>query len=205
MPPPTEGSRGSRGTSGASVGSGASGERTVERFDFVERVVHLVNGVLFIVMLVTAACLYVPELSSLVGRRYVIENIHVYCGLALPVPIIAAVVLRRRGAAFRRDLGRLNRWSGDDRKWMRSVLASRASKEVLRTGLRLGKFNPGQKLNAAFTGGSILVMLATGSVMYWYRLWPLSWRTGATFVHDWIALGLALTITGHILLRHERS
>jgi formate dehydrogenase subunit gamma len=42
-------------------------------------------------------------------------------------------------------------------------------------------------------------MLATGSIMHWYKLWPLSWRTGATFVHDWIAIALFVTITGHIL------
>ena len=26
----------------------------------------------------------------------------------------------------------------------------------------------------------------------------LSWRTGATFVHDWFALGLGLLVLGHI-------
>jgi formate dehydrogenase subunit gamma len=35
--------------------------------------------------------------------------------------------------------------------------------------------------------------------MRWYKPWPLSWRTGATFVHDWIFLGLCVTITGHVM------
>jgi len=34
------------------------------------------------------------------------------------------------------------------------------------------QFNPGQKLNAAFTGAAIVVMLATGSVMQWFRALP---------------------------------
>lgn len=34
----------------------------------------------------------------------------------------------------------------------------------------MGKFHPGQKLNAAFTPGAIVVMLTTGSIMHWFRL-----------------------------------
>jgi formate dehydrogenase subunit gamma len=53
-------------------------------------------------------------------------------------------------------------------------------------------------LNALFTGGAIVVMLGTGSIMKWYRFFPLDWRTGATFVHDVVALGVFLVVTGHI-------
>jgi formate dehydrogenase subunit gamma len=42
-------------------------------------------------------------------------------------------------------------------------------------------------------------MLVTGSIMRWYKPWPLSWRTCATFVHDWVAIGLFFSITGHIM------
>ena len=28
--------------------------------------------------------------------------------------------------------------------------------------------------------------------------WPLSWRVGATFTHDWFAAGLALLVLGHL-------
>jgi formate dehydrogenase subunit gamma len=41
-------------------------------------------------------------------------------------------------------------------------------------------------------------MLASGSIMKWFGPFPLSWRTGATFVHDWLAFFLVITITGHI-------
>jgi formate dehydrogenase subunit gamma len=34
--------------------------------------------------------------------------------------------------------------------------------------------------------------------MRWYHPWPLSWRTGATFVHDWVALAIGIVIIGHI-------
>jgi formate dehydrogenase subunit gamma len=142
-------------------------------------------------MLTTGAVLYVPSFSVLVGRREVVRTIHVYTGLLLPFPVLVGVVGRRWGRGLRADLRRINRWTADDWEWLRSW--GRAARE------RLGKFNPGQKLNAAFTGGAILVMLATGSIMRWYKPWPLRWRTGATFVHDWIAIALFVTITGHIM------
>ena len=161
------------------------------RFDRGERVLHWINATLFAVMMATAAALYVGPISAAVGRRDVVKTIHVWTGLALPVPILATFALRRWGAAFRADVRRLNRWQADDRRWLRS-----RGKDPF---VRKGKFNAGQKLNAAFTAGAILVMLATGSVMRWPKHFPLSWRTGATFVHDWIFIALFFSISGHIL------
>jgi len=64
---------------------------------------------------------------------------------------------------------------------------------------RLGKFNAGQKLNATFVAAAIPVMLGTGAIMRWFDPFPLAWRTGATFVHDWFALALLVVIVGHVL------
>ena len=36
--------------------------------------------------------------------------------------------------------------------------------------------------------------------MYFTGLTPLSWRSGATFVHDWFALGVGLLVVGHIVM-----
>ena len=80
----------------------------------------------------------------------------------------------------------------DDFRWLRSRGAERS--------VRLGKFNPGQKLNSAFVAAALVTMLATGLVLKFFAPFPLAWRTGATFVHDWTALALGLAITGHILL-----
>ena len=162
----------------------------VDRFDRVERMAHWANAVLFGIAMATAAALYIGSLSALVGRRALVKDIHVIAGLSLPVPLIVAAV-GRWGRRFREDLSRLNRWTRDDVRWLRSW-----TRDPL---VRAGKFNAGQKLNAAFTGGAILLMLATGSIMKWFDPFPLSWRTGATFVHDWLALGLFLTISGHIV------
>jgi formate dehydrogenase subunit gamma len=165
-------------------------EEAVPRFDRLERVVHWVTAALMITLLTTGFSLYAGPLSTLVGRRNLVRNVHVYSGLLLPLPVLLAIVTRL-GAGLRADLGRLNRWTADDRAWWRRSRRATA---------RLGKFNPGQKLNATFIGAAIVVMLMTGSIMRWFEPFSDSWRQGATFVHDWFAIGLLLAIAGHILL-----
>jgi len=86
---------------------------------------------------------------------------------------------------------RFNLWTAAEVRWLWSL------------GRRLvdepDKFNPGQKLNALFTAGAIVVMLGTGSILKWYRFFPLDWRTGATFVHDVLALAIFIVVLGHIV------
>jgi formate dehydrogenase subunit gamma len=97
----------------------------------------------------------------------VVKTIHVYAGLLLPFPLVVGVVGGRFGRRLRADLGRLNRWIADDAAWFRARQWRRSASRA--GGIELGKFNPGQKLNAAFTAGAIIVMLATGSIMRWYK------------------------------------
>jgi len=163
------------------------------RFDNVTRAVHWANAALFLFLVFTGLVLSFGPLSTAVGRRTLVKDLHVWSGLALPVPLLLGVV-GRWGAVLRADLGRLNRWSVSDRRWLRRVFRLRRRRHQ-----PSGKFHPGQKLNAAFVGGSIPVMLLTGSIMRWYEPFPLSWRTGATFVHDWLATALLFVIAGHIV------
>src|SRR5215212_8625292 len=159
------------------------------RFDRVERTVHWVNATLFGVLMLTGAALYAGPISTLVGNRELVRSVHVWTGVLLPLPLVLGV-LGRRGRRLRTDLGRLNRWSRADARWFR---------RRHRHDVSLGKFNPGQKLNAAFIAGAAVVMLGTGSVMKWFDAFPLDWRTGATFVHDWFALGVWVAVLGHIV------
>ena len=172
-------------------GSGAlGGAGSLERFDRTERAAHWLTAAIFVVLILTAAPLYIGSISVLIGRRELMRTIHVYAGLALPIPILVALASRRRGRALRADLSRINRWDSDDRRWIRTWGRDPT--------VRSGKFNAGQKLNTAFVGGVIVVTLATGIIMRWFGPFPLSWRTGATFVHDWVATILVVTVIGHI-------
>jgi formate dehydrogenase subunit gamma len=164
-------------------------ERPLLRFDRVERTLHWVNASLFGVLMLTGAALYAGPISALVGNRLLVRNLHVYSGLLLPIPLLVAV-LGRKGERLRTDLGRLNRWSRDDARWFR---------RAHRDHVELGKFNPGQKLNASFIAAAGIVMLGTGSIMHWFEPFPIDIRTGATFVHDWFALGIWVAVLGHIM------
>jgi formate dehydrogenase subunit gamma len=160
------------------------------RFDRVQRSAHWANALLFGILMLTALPLYFPSLSDVVGRRALVANIHVWSGVALPVPIVISL-LGPWGAQMRRDVRRINVWTHDEVRWLRS-LGNNAPRVV-------DKFNPGQKLNAIFVGASILVMLATGIILKWFRFFPVSWRTGATFVHDALAFAIFAVVIGHVL------
>jgi formate dehydrogenase subunit gamma len=161
--------------------------RVIRRFTGGERWVHWSTAALLGICLLTAAVLYVGPLEILFGRRRLVELIHVYAGFALPAPILIGWLSR----AFRNDMRRLNRFRPPDWEWLKS--RDRRSGRI-----PVGKFNAGQKLNAGFTGGAIVVMLGTGTMLFWPNLWPLSLRIGATFVHDWLALAVLVVVLGHI-------
>ncbi len=160
---------------------------TLDRFSRAERAVHRSVAILMGVCIVTAAVLYNGSLMLMVGHRHLVEQVHVWSGLALPVPMLVGAA----SAAYRSDVRRLNRFTPSDWRWLRS----RSRRDG---GIAVGKFNAGQKLNAQLVAGSTLVLLGTGILMYWTGIARLSWRSGATFVHDWTALALGLLVIGHI-------
>lgn len=161
----------------------------VARFDATERWLHWANAVLVLVLIATAAALYLDPVSRLVARRTLMRDLHVYAGVFLPAPYALAFGWSR-SARLRDDARRLNRWTADDLRWFRSLGRD--------PYIRLGKFHPGQKLNAAITVGAVPVMLGTGAIMRWFSPFPLEWRTGATFVHDWTAVLVFAFAAGHI-------
>ncbi len=161
------------------------------RFDGAERALHWVNATLFFILMGTGAVLYIGELATLVGRRDLVRLVHVVSGLFLPYPLLLARFGPWR-AGFKADVRRLSRFDRDDRRWLRSLGRDKA--------VRFGKFHPGQKLNAAFTLGAVAVLFLTGAILHWHRHFPLDWRTGATFVHDLLAIGVGIVVLGHLAM-----
>jgi len=162
----------------------------IPRFDFVQRTAHWANALLFLILMVTALPLYFASLADVVGRRHLVEQIHLWTGIALPVPLVISLI-GPWGARMRQDVRRVNRWTKDEIRWLRSLGRKKTE---------LDKFNPGQKLNAIFVAGVIVVMLGTGSMLQWFRFFPVSWRTGATFVHDIFAFAIFAVVLGHIAM-----
>jgi formate dehydrogenase subunit gamma len=163
--------------------------RRFPRFDRLERAVHWCNATLFLLLMFTGATLYFEPLSRAIAHRHTVKTIHVYAGLLLPVPVLLALIVPA-GRQFRRDVARFNRWTAEDKRWW---------SPSRRASAQLGKFNPGQKLNAVFVGAAIVLMLMSGSIMRWFQPFPDSIRTGATFVHDWTFIALLFVVTGHIM------
>src|SRR5665213_2320430 len=129
----------------------------VLRFDRVQRGAHWANALLFFLLMFTAIPLYFGSFFGVVMPRHLIEMIHLWTGLALPLPIIISLI-GPWGNAMRHDLRRINYWTRDEIRWMQSLG---------KTKLEADKFNPGQKLNAIFIGASILVTLVTGAMLQW--------------------------------------
>jgi formate dehydrogenase subunit gamma len=138
-------------------------------------------------LILTAAALYLGPVAVLVGHRHVVATVHAWAGLALPLPVLAGLA----SVAFRADLRRLDRFSPADTGWLRD-------KEARARNRGVGKFNAGQKLNTTLSASALVVLLGTGVLMYWPSLVGLSYRTGATFVHDVVGLALGLLVVGHV-------
>jgi formate dehydrogenase subunit gamma len=160
------------------------------RFDRVQRAAHWANATLFFILIFTAIPLYFGSFFGAVLPRHTIEQIHLWTGLSLALPIFISLV-GPWGRAMREDVRRINNWTRDEVHWLLSFGKSR---------LEADKYNPGQKLNAIFIGASILVMLVTGSMLQWFRFFSVSIRSGATFVHDVFAWVIVIVVVGHIFM-----
>ena len=55
----------------------------IVRFDTVQRTAHWVNALLFGILMVTALPLYFGSIAGVVGRRALVEQIHLWAGIAL--------------------------------------------------------------------------------------------------------------------------
>src|ERR1022692_2626639 len=131
-------------TAGSTPSAPESASASVPRFSRAERMIHRTTAILMTMCILTAAILYNGPIAVLVGHRYIVELIHVYCGFALPVPMLLGIL----SFAYRTDLRRLGRFTSADRRWLRT--------RTRRDGtITVGKFNAGQKLNASLACGSI--------------------------------------------------
>lgn len=167
----------------------------IHRFSRAQRLVHRATGWLMLLCTATAACLYFPPLSELVGRRHLIVTVHEWTGILLPVPLLLGLT----SSTFRADLRNLNRFADYDWQWLRAVRKRRTSPH----SRPAGKFNAGQKLYAGWIAGAVPVMMITGLLMWFTHLLPGIPRVNAIFVHDWLALTIGLVVVGHMRMAYK--
>lgn len=148
------------------------------------------------ILIATAAALYIPDISVLIGNRGIVKTIHSVSGFLLPIPLIIAILF----PVFRMNMRELNRFHPHDFAWLKRAESASISPKISNPDPVYGKFNAGQKLNAAFSFGAILIMFATGMIMFFSSLFTDDIRTGATFVHDWLTLVIVIALTGHVYM-----
>src|SRR5919198_2150568 len=173
--------RSSAGT--ATPGSGARTampERRVRRFSRTERALHWTHASAFFVLLGTGLVLYLPQLSERVARRPLVKDVHLYTALAWVIAVAMLVVVGDRRGLFR-TIRELESLDGGDARWLRGRRCP------------AGRFNAGQKLNAAITAALALLFALTGFLL-WYGERDTRLRFASTLpVHDglmWISLVL---------------
>jgi formate dehydrogenase subunit gamma len=161
--------------------------RYVRRFSRTERSVHWVHASAFLVLLASGLVLYLPALAAEVGRRPLVKDVHVVTALAWAVALVGVLVLGdRRG--LRATARELDLFDADDRRWL---LGRRAPQ---------GRFNAGQKLNAALTA-SFAVLLAVSGVLLWLGERDTRYRFDSTIVlHDVVAYLSVALLAGHLYL-----
>ncbi len=159
----------------------------LRRFSRTERALHWVHASAFFVLLGTGLVLYLPRLSEFVGRRPLIKDAHFYTGVgwAAAILLIAAAGDRR---GLRRTARELNLFDADDRRWLLGRHAPQ------------GRFNAGQKLNAAITAALAILFFATG-LLLWYGERDTRFRLPSTIlVHDSLMYASLLIVAGHLYL-----
>jgi formate dehydrogenase subunit gamma len=166
----------------------------VRRFSRSERALHWVHASAFFVLLGSGLVLYLPSLSEKVGRRPLIKDIHLYTAVAWAAAILVIVLLGdRRG--LRRTLRELDLFDADDRRWLRRRHAPQ------------GRFNAGQKLNAAVTAALALLFAVSGTLL-WLGERDTRFRLANTILlHDTLMYVSIVIVAGHLYLSllHRRT
>ena len=164
-----------------------TGERYVQRFSRTERAVHWVHASAFFVLLGSGLVLYLPSLAAEVGRRPLVKDVHVLTALAWAVALLAVVALGdRRG--LRATARELDVFDADDRRW----LAGRPAPQ--------GRFNAGQKLNAALTAAFASLFAVSGALL-WLGERDTRFRFDSTIVlHDVLTYVSVALLAGHLYL-----
>jgi formate dehydrogenase subunit gamma len=162
------------------------GKIYLSRFSRSERAVHWIHAAAFFVLLGSGLVLYLPSLAG-IGNRAFVKDVHLYTAIAWALALLAVVLFGDR-KGLRRTLNDLDGFDADDRLWLR------------RYPTKQGRFNAGQKLNAAVTA-AFAVLFAVSGILLWYGERDTRFRFAGTIVlHDglmWISLVL---LAGHLYL-----
>ena len=161
--------------------------RYLRRFSRTERALHWVHATAFFILLASGLVLYLPTLSERISRRPLVKAVHLWTAVGW-IAALTLVVLIGDRAGLRRTLRELDRFDADDRRWLRRARAPQ------------GRFNAGQKLNAAISA-ALAVLLAVSGFLLWYGERDTRVRFASTLlVHDGLMYVFLVLLVGHLYL-----
>ena len=162
--------------------------RYLPRFSRTERTLHWVNAVGFFLLLASGLILYLPRLEVLVGRRPLFKDIHFWSGVGWIVALALVALLGDRRGLLRtaRDL---DSFDPEDVRWLKRRLPAPQ-----------GRFNAGQKINAALTAATTVLFFVSG-LLLWLGERDTTFRFASTVVlHDGLMFGMIALVLGHLYL-----
>ena len=158
----------------------------VRRFSRAERLLHWVNALGFFFLLATGLILYLPSLSVLVARRQLMQEIHFWGGVGWLGALALILVLGVR--RFVRTAREIESFDGDDLRWLRGKKAPQ------------GRFNAGQKVNAALTA-AFTVLFGVSGLLLWFGERDTRYRFASTVIlHDGLMYVSLALLVGHLYL-----
>lgn len=162
--------------------------RYVERFTLTERLLHWVHAGAFFVLLGSGLILYLPALSTAVGRRPLIKDIHFWTGISWAGALVLIAVLGNRRALLRtaREIDLFDR---DDFRFLRGEL-----------GRPQGRFNAGQKVNAIVTAAFAVLFFASGLLLWMGERNTDIRLAGTLYLHDALMYTSVVIVLGHLYL-----
>ena len=162
--------------------------RYVRRFSRTERVLHWVNAAGFFVLLASGLVLYLPSLAADVGRRPLIKDIHFWGGIGW-VSALALVALLGDRRGLLRTAREIDGFDREDVDWL-----------MLRRPAPQGRFNAGQKINAALTAAFVVLFFASGMLL-WAGERDTRYRFASTVIlHDGLLYASLVLLVGHLYL-----
>jgi formate dehydrogenase subunit gamma len=158
----------------------------VHRFSKTERAVHWVNALGFFFLLATGLILYLPRLSVVVGRRQEIQSLHFWFGVGWLCALAAVVLVGgHRLLTTAREIENFDR---DDLRWLRGRPAPQ------------GRFNAGQKINAAVTA-AFAILFGVSGLLLWFGERDTRFRFASTVIlHDGLMYVSIVLVLGHLYL-----
>jgi formate dehydrogenase subunit gamma len=146
----------------------------VRRFSRTERTLHWVNAAGFLLLLATGLILYLPRLSTVVGRRPLIKDIHLWGGIGWIAALMIVIVLGDR----------------------RGLLRTARDLEVLKPS----RLNVGQKINALLNAAFAVLFLVSG-LLLWFGERDTRFRfTSTVLLHDILMYSALTLLVGHLYL-----